>query len=453
LSLRLQLFGTIALVLLGTLIIGALLTYWHALDKIETEMRAAIAVGSRIAHNAVDDVEEVVNPKRRLELLAADFDGDRHLRAFLVEPGGTIPAVSKLAPPDEPAPEWLLRLLASEPLTATVPLPSVFANHGAIRLETDARNEVSEVWQDVQLYLTILGIFCLSSFLVTMTVLARGLVPLRRLTAAFEAIGGSGDIPALPEGPQELRAVTTGFNRMVGRLKETEEKNRALRVQLDTVQEEERSELARNLHDEVSPLLFCIGVDARSIERSADDQGFKEAAEQARSIQQAVRSLKANVKVLLGELRPKGQPSLGLHGAVGELVAFWSARNPGLKIDLSIPETSFGSRIDAALQALICESVNNSMKHAEPKTIRIRVWEAQRAVQIEVVDDGGGFRKVRSIDGGYGILGMKERAQNLGGVLTVRETRGRSGVVVRASLPLQASLPPVKQDIAEAIAS
>ena len=146
-SLRLQLFGTITLVLLGTLIVGALLTYRHALDKIETEMRAAIAVGSRIAHNAVDDVEEVVNPKRRLELLAADFDGDRHLRAFLVEPGGTIPAVSKLAPPDEPAPDWLLRLLASEPLTATVPLPSIFANHGAIRLETDARNEVSEVWQ------------------------------------------------------------------------------------------------------------------------------------------------------------------------------------------------------------------------------------------------------------------------------------------------------------------
>ena len=92
-SLRLQLFGTIALVLLATLVIGALLTYRHAIDKIDTEMRAAIAVGSRIAHNAVDDVEEVVNPRRRLELLAADFDGDRHLRAFLVEPGGTIPAL------------------------------------------------------------------------------------------------------------------------------------------------------------------------------------------------------------------------------------------------------------------------------------------------------------------------------------------------------------------------
>jgi signal transduction histidine kinase len=93
------------------------------------------------------------------------------------------------------------------------------------------------------------------------------------------------------------------------------------------------------------------------------------------------------------------------------------------------------------------------MKHAEPKTIRIRVWEAQRAVQMEVVDDGGGFRKVRSIDGGYGILGMKERAQNLGGGLTVSETRGRRGVVVRALLPLHASQPLVQPDIAEAIAS
>jgi two-component system sensor histidine kinase UhpB len=240
LSLRLQLFGTITLVLIGTLVIGALLTYRHALEKISTEMQAAIAVGSRIAHNAVDDVEEVTNPKRRLELLAADFDGDRHLRAFLVEPGGAIPAVSKLAPPETPAPDWLLRLLSREPLTATVPLPSVFANIGAIRLETDSRNEISEVWQDLQLYFAILGIFCFSSLLVTLTLLARGLDPLRRLTAAFEAIGGTGDVPEVPEGPQELQAVTTGFNRMVTRLKETEAKNRALRVQLDAVQEEER---------------------------------------------------------------------------------------------------------------------------------------------------------------------------------------------------------------------
>jgi two-component system sensor histidine kinase UhpB len=453
LSLRLQLFATITLVLIGTLVVGAFLTYRHALEKISTEMQAAIAVGSRIAHNAVDDVEEVTNPKRRLELLAADFDGDRHLRAFLVEPGGAIPAVSKLAPPETPAPDWLLRLLSREPLTVTVPLPSVFANIGAIRLETDSRNEISEVWQDLQLYFAILGIFCFSSLLVTLALLARGLDPLRRLTAAFEAIGGTGDVPQVPEGPQELRAVTTGFNRMVARLKETEAKNRALRVQLDAVQEEERGELARNLHDEVSPLLFCIGVDARSLERIGEEKNLPDAVDQARAIQHAVKSLKANVKGLLGNLRPKGQHALGLHGAVDELIAFWTARQPDLKVDLDIPETSFGPRTDAALQAIIGESVSNAMKHARPKTLVIKVATAGRYVKLQVSDDGGGFQKIRSIDGGYGILGMKERAQNLGGSLSVAETQGGRGVSVRASLPLATSAVTDVDAAVEALAS
>lgn len=452
-SLRLQLFGTITLVLIGTLVIGAVLTYRHALEKIDTEMQAAIAVGSRIAHNAVDDVEEVVNPRRRLELLAADFDGDRHLRAFLVEPGGAIPAVSKLSHPENPAPEWLRRLLAREPLTVTVPLPSIFANYGAIRLETDSRNEISEVWEDVQLYLAILGIFCLSSLLVTLTVLARGLAPLRRLTAAFEAIGDSKDVPDVPVGPHELRAVTTGFNRMVARLTETEEKNRTLRVQLDTLQEEERGDLARNLHDEVSPLLFCIGVDARSLEQIGTEKGLRDAVEQARAIQEAVKSLKANVKAILGNLRPKGQHALGLHGAVEELIAFWSARHPDLKVDIEIPETSFGARIDAALQAIITESVSNAMKHARPQTLVIKVATVGESVKLEVSDDGGGFRKVRSIDGGYGIPGMKERAQKLGGSLSVAETRGGRGVTVRASLPLFPAAPAELKAEAKALAS
>ncbi len=331
-------------------------------------------------------------------------------------------------------------------------MPSVFSNYGAIRLETDSRNEISEVWQDVQLYFTILGVFCLSSLLVTLAILARGLAPLRRLTAAFEMIGQGAPVPEVPEGPQELRAVTAGFNRMVMRLKDTEAKNRALRVQLDTVQEEERGELARNLHDEVSPLLFCIGVDARSLERIGQLNGIPDAVDQARSIQQAVKSLKANVKTILGDLRPKGQHALGLHGAIDELVAFWTARHADLRVALDIPETSFGPRIDAALQAIIGESVSNAMKHARPKTITIKIAKVGQTVKLDVSDDGGGFQKVRSIDGGYGILGMKERAQNLGGTLSVAEMRGGSGVTVRASLPLDEA-GSAERTAAEALAS
>jgi two-component system sensor histidine kinase UhpB len=138
---------------------------------------------------------------------------------------------------------------------------------------------------------------------------------------------------------------------------------------------------------------------------------------------------------------------------VDELIAFWTARQPDLKVDLDIPETSFGPRTDAALQAIIGESVSNAMKHARPKTLVITVATAGRYVKLQVSDDGGGFRKIRSIDGGYGILGMKERAQNLGGSLSVAETQGGRGVSVRASLPLATSAVTDVDAAVEALAS
>ena len=85
-SLRNRLLFSILATLLLSLIAGGTFTYWHAVAKIETEMQAALAVGSRIAHNAVDDWEESTDPARRLALLVADFEGDRHLRATLVDP-------------------------------------------------------------------------------------------------------------------------------------------------------------------------------------------------------------------------------------------------------------------------------------------------------------------------------------------------------------------------------
>ena len=108
-SLRNRLLFSIFITLLLSLAAGGAFTYWHAVEKIETEMSAAIAVGGRFAHNAVDDAEEPVNPRRRLDLLVADFDGDRHLRASLIVDGKVVKA-SKLAEPESPAPGLVLSI-------------------------------------------------------------------------------------------------------------------------------------------------------------------------------------------------------------------------------------------------------------------------------------------------------------------------------------------------------
>ncbi|MGQ0673383.1 MAG: HAMP domain-containing protein [Hyphomicrobium sp.] len=440
-SLRLQLLGTMALVLLGTLLLGAFLTYRHALNKIDTEMSASIGVGTRIAKNAVDDAEEVVNPRRRLELLVGDFDGDRHLRATFIEPSGAVAAVSQLAPPDEAAPAWLFQLLNRETLSSSVALPSVFTNVGRIELQTDSRNEIAEVWQDVQLFITILSIFCAAGVLVTLFIVGHAMRPLSSLTRAFQRIGDGDYAPRMSQtGPREVVTLAEGFNQMVAHLAATQEQNRSLLVQLETVQEEERAELARNLHDEVSPMLFCVGIDAKSIERLADDCGAPKVADYARSIQTAVTDMKGNIKGILGDLRPSRMHALGLQGAIEDLAEFWRTRHPAVRFLVDIAPATWGARIDGTLQAIIGESVSNALKHSSVSELSIAISHDERLVTLTVRDNGGGL-KSGSAERGFGILGMRERAQKIGGALDVATSADGRGVAVTASIPI----PPADQ--------
>jgi len=141
-SLRLRLIVSIGLVLILILVLGSVLIYWHAVHEVDVEMRAAIVVGEHTVHNAVDDVEEAATPLRHLELLVADFDGDRHLQASLLDPDNRILWRSTPLAPSEPAPEWFYRLLAAQPVTARITLPAPFDRFGTILFKTDSRNEI-----------------------------------------------------------------------------------------------------------------------------------------------------------------------------------------------------------------------------------------------------------------------------------------------------------------------
>lgn len=434
-SLRFRLIRTIMLVMLATMALGSVMIYWHAVRKVETEMRAAIAVGSRIAANAIDDGEEVTNPRRRLELLVADFNGDRHLRAYYLDSSQMIALASRLMPPEAHVPDWIFRLLSTAPKTAHVKLPAAFHGQGSIMLQTDARNEVGEVIGDVKLYFNILVSFCLLVLLLLYVSVGRALRPLEALTAACARVG-DGDYAArvVVGGPSEIVELENGFNRMAMQLSEMQERTRRLREQLDVVQEDERVELARNLHDEISPLLFSVEVDAISIQDTAKSCGSPEIDERARGIQDAVSEIKANVKHILGQLRPAGLSSLDLASAIANLVNHWKARKPDIAFEVAVPSVSWGMRTDAALYSIVREGIANAVKHASPQHICVRIGcNGHEALEVEVSDDGNGLEKG---GGGYGIIGMKERAALLGGILTVESRRPPPGVVVKARIPV-----------------
>ncbi len=453
-SLRLRLILSITLVLLATLGVGSTLIYQHAVEKVDTEMRAAIAVGGRIVQNAVDDAEEVTNPRRRLELLVADFNGDRHLKASLIDVNKMMAMVSHIEPPKARAPEWLTRLLAGKPERVQVKLPPVFDGYGSIVLETDPTNEIDEVWEDARLYLGILGAFCIVVLTLTHVMVGQVLAPLKDLLAGFARIGG-GDYEArvVKSGPPEFARLCGGFNDMGERLWDMDQGNRRLREELEAVREEERADLARDLHDDVSPLLFSVDVDATMIKQFAARQARDKVMERADAIRDAVGQMKMRVRTILGRLRPAVVLDLGLEAAVDNLVASWRARHPSVVFTVSMPQTSWGPNTDGMLHYVIREAVSNALRHSKPGRIDIAISErAANIIVLEVADDGGGLRAPNA-HWGFGITGMRERAARLGGSLKVQDRHDAAGVVVIARIPVaDAVAPRVEEYCGEAAA-
>jgi two-component system, NarL family, sensor histidine kinase UhpB len=437
-SLRSRLLISIFLTLALSLAAGAAFTYWHAVRKIETEMQAAIAVGGRIAHNAVDDAEEAVDPPRRLELLVADFHGDRHLQASLLV-GGKVIQSSNLAEPESSAPEWFFDLFAAPSKVLHVDLPAVFDGHGTVTLRTDAHNEVAEVWGDVRLTLAVLTIFCMLVLAFFYWTLGTAIRPLENLTKAFARVGNGDYRQRVDEkGPLELMRLCQGFNRMVQRLARAETQNQRLQKQLLNVQDEERADLARDLHDEIGPLLFAVDVDTVEIERLIEERKYSGIGGRLAIIREAVAHMQKHVRGILGRLRPAVLLDVGLAHAIDNLVTFWRAHNRNLNFAVDVPEDGFGDPIDSTVYRIVQESVSNAVRHGKPGTIAIEVKAfGDDEIAVCVKDDGGGMNGTGKA-GSYGILGMRERVQSLGGAFAVSDREDCRGVVVTARMPRHA---------------
>ena len=400
-SLRNRLLVSILATLLLSLVAGGTFTYWHAVAKIETEMQAAVAVGSRIARNAVDDWEESTDPARRLALLVADFEGDRHLRASLVGPDGKVLLASKVARSNDQAPGWFVNLLAAPPKKVEMDLPEVFDKYGTVVLQSDPRNEVAEVWGDVWLTLTVLTIFCALVLAFIYWTLASTIRPLQNLTAAFARVGDGDYRERVQEkGPLELVSLYQGFNQMVERLARSEAQNKRLQEQLTTVQDEERADLARDLHDEIGPLLFAADVDAVAIEQLVKAGEYGAITHRVGIIREAIGRMQRHVRDILGRLRSAMLLDVGLAHAIDNLVAFWRVHRANLNFKVDVPEESFGELIDGTIYRIVQESLSNSVRHGNPSLISIEVKEnADASIDVRVIDDGCGLKPGRRSGG------------------------------------------------------
>lgn len=196
---------------------------------------------------------------------------------------------------------------------------------------------------------------------------------------------------------------------------------------------EERSHLARELHDSVTQALFSMTLLSRSIEMLLTRDPAQVPAKLA-ALRDLQRDALAEMRALIFELRPGNVAENGLIAALRTHAAGLSGRI-GLPVVLEgeLPERP-SLEVEDTLYRIAQEALHNIVKHAGAREVRIEVEPLPDAVRLVVRDDGRGFDPERVPAGHLGLAGMRARAEKLGGRITVNSRPGR-GTVVECIVP------------------
>lgn len=427
-SLQVRVLGSIAVLLVLALLGGGTLLLLHAKSVAQLEVHTAFRGAERSIRDTLQgNVEHTVT----LRQVVASFEGQRHVRAALVNEAGKVIVQSQLGHQKAPAPRWFESLLTPPPLASRIPI-NLPGYPCVVMLTSDPRNEIAEIWNNARnAFLTML-LFCVATMVLVSAAFAYAFGFLRRFQAGLKDVAqGNYDVRLDTKGAPELAALAQGFNHMTERLAAYSDSNQRLERQIQNVQEEERAGIARDLHDEVGPYLFAIQVDANAAAKSADPR----TRELGGTIRDAVLHIQRHVSDILRQLRPANDLEFGLQAALGDLVLFWSRRYPAIRFDSAIsPGLALDRRREEAVLRIVQESLSNAVRHGKPQSIRIVVAAEANGVAVCVEDDGGGLKQSGAGLGSMGLASMESRARALNGRFAIENREGQ-GVRVRAFLP------------------
>ena len=427
-SLQTRVLGSIALLLVLALLGSSAFLLLHARSVARLEVHTAF----RGAEESVrDTMKGNVAHTVTLREVVASFEGQRHVRAALINEDGKVIVQSQIAELANPAPAWFTALMTPPPLSVTIPInlpqfPCV------VQLVSDPRSELAQLWDYAFNAFVTMLLFCAGVMGVVWLAFAYTMRHLGRLQGALlEVSQGHYQARLDPAGAPEFADLARGFNHMAQRLEEFSGSNQRLEQQVRQVQDEERAGIARDLHDEVGPYLFAIQVDASMLAKAPDE----ETRNRGHVIREAVMHVQRQVKDILRQLRPTNAVAFGLAAAVSELVAFWSRRYPAIRFEHSVArELGLEQRGEEVAYRIVQEGLSNALRHGRPGAIRIAIALDPDGVEVRVEDDGGGLRHSPNGLGQMGLVGLEERVHALGGRFAVENLSGR-GVRIVALLP------------------
>lgn len=343
------------------------------------------------------------------------------------------------------APAWFAQLLTPQLAQRIFNL----SDGSRLIVQAEASRAVLDAWDDMRRLLTVAVVMLILVNGLAFWIVERALRPFPIIVRGLERIE-QGDLTFRlpPLRGSEAAAIGGAFNRMARavegkvqverKVREAEtrlEERRDLARALDQRLEEERRLIAHELHDEFGQSVTTI----RSLAQAIAAQGGTRdpaTADVARLISEEALRLYEAMHGLIPRLLPVSLDTLGLAETLEGLIKDWQRRYPQLTLTLEHElATELGPSITLAIYRVVQEGLINALRHAQASRVDIRLTCDSERLVVTISDDGVGLAADWSRPGHFGLRGLGERVENLGGTLEVAN-RSSCGMRLRVEVPL-----------------
>jgi two-component system, NarL family, sensor histidine kinase UhpB len=433
LSLRMRLFLPLGVMFLVALLFGGVALQIFATGQLADETESAAKSAKAVAEALNSALASSDNPQK---VLGAFVQGLGTSEGIRFRPAGTSPPRPEPVEVQTPVgrvPQWFVRLLTIPEIGASFPVVMDGKRAGDIVFAPDISADIFEKWVG---FLAIVGSgFAMMLLTGAIAYLTAGstLGPLQALSAGLTRMRqGHYDRLIAPSGPPEIRSSCEEANELARTFDSLSRDNRSLLRKMVSLQDDERRDIARELHDELGPLLFGIRANAVAMQEALPPHEEKLAGSM-QGILQSVEALQLANRRILDHLRPLYIQELGLEKSVQTLIKNARAQ---------APETMLEARIDPRLNTVdgllsqtvyrvVQEGITNVLRHSNASSMTVEAAIEGDEVAIEICDDGVGFPVEGSL--GRGLTGMHERVRALSG--TFKLSREGERTFVRCRLP------------------
>lgn len=454
-SIQLRLNLAIALLSALGLICMIAFILLDAKPRMEVENASTMLLTETLVRSSLGPLKDASNPKEALARLVKEL---KHLRHVSVGLASQTPLKGEKSDDMSVGSAWFSGEKNIPLMPVRIPVQVRGELIDTIIVRPKPGDELAELWEAIARIFQWGVIISAVTLALTWFIINRSLRPIHALRNAMGRMeAGDFDLRVEEAGPPEIKSICGSLNGLAAALQKARQQNRTLTARMIMIQDQERRDIARELHDELGPYLFSMRTDGALLGRELE-KAMPDGARLRRLNDQIVGQLdllqQTNRRVL-ERLTPPGLSELGLIGALQAMVQMWRRSKGDVGLDLAVdgPLDNLDETTRLTVYRIVQEGLTNAFRHSGASNIRaVVVWNpcetkldeedhiTHGTVEISISDNGIG--RPRNSKEGFGLRAMRERVTALSGRFTI-SSDDETGTSLRAKLPAKLDTSPL----------